>query len=477
MKNIIRKSFTILLAFSIVLPVFTVKISALNTVDSRDKLRRAVYIGNDSGDLAVAFGQGLSVKDGSKCDFKGISRADVIVVDYDAIIERESNNDAVKELKNYIYSGAHVYIRANDYDVDRNNIISMFGFNDCLGEVSKENKDDGTLERVCGFFVYIDSQNRPQVTQSVNVLIPSEQNIDGNVIKINNIELDVLHESDTFDYGLNKELDDVDNYLDFLYEQKVASEVRNITETINMFEEAYSTEKHYTLVRKANGDYANQLVGNINVNLYARRLWCANSDWYDDTKVTSKWYYASKIFIQPKWYENDSYRSVNKKIGAYFVTHPQESSSETYAMMLIDYAPENASSNGVNATVSVGLGVVATWPPAFSGNTEFSLSTSYKDIVTYNQLFERGRDTTNVIGNHFLIGDQVDGTGYKLVNTTTVSVYSAAIMWNYYTRYSRMQIGYTAFWRVLQGEGGSQGNNNIDFYESNTYLWQPAELW
>ena len=113
-----------MLAFSIVLPVFTVKISALNTVDSRDKLRRAVYIGNDSGDLAVAFGQGLSVKDGSKCDFKGISRADVIVVDYDAIIERESNNDAVKELKNYIYSGAHVYIRANDYDVDRNNIIS-----------------------------------------------------------------------------------------------------------------------------------------------------------------------------------------------------------------------------------------------------------------------------------------------------------------------------------------------------------------
>ena len=169
--------------------------------------------------------------------------------------------------------------------------------------------------------------------------------------------------------------------------------------------------------------------------------------------------------MQPNWYCSDNYRALNNLVGVYYVTHPVASSSATYKMMLRDYAPKEDVAGKTNQTISFNAGMTTSGPTT---NVSYSITTSYPDIDIDIKYWETGLTIDNIAGTHFNIGN-VNYNSLE-VNKELITLDSGVIMWNYYTKYSSLQIGYNAYFYVKQGIFAS---NALNVCATSVLTWTP----
>lgn len=469
------------LVLSFLLLRFTTKIHALNSDPTRDKLSKALLISNTIDEKIKALGEGIITSSTDSIKAEDLDAPDVVIANYEEIVNDEK---IISYLQNSITAGDVIYIRVDEIFVNREDIGELLGCGDSVGELTKL-EDDKYAETIVGFFVYNNQLGEMQIVSSVNVLALSDtETNEGQVINdevwfenINDSRSDV----NVFEYDFSDELDDIDDYLDtvenyFVYETEPA-QMKTRASTDVLHEKPYSTEHFYATVKNSNGEEVSCHIGNVTMNLYAKSPYCSEKEeeWRDKSAVTTKWIYCSKIFIQPKWNESTYYRSINKALGVYYVTHPIETSSTTHMMYLFDYAPSTPLDDSTNVTLSFGADFASTG--TVSSGVSYSVSTNYKDVTLSNILWEREfDDDPNLCGFNFEFGNKTASFPIKTVNTSTIALQTGVVMWNYYVYYSKMQIGYTACWRILQGSSLLE-TNDFNVYRSKTVTWKPDVWW
>lgn len=80
----------------------------------------------------------------------------------------------------------------------------------------------------------------------------------------------------------------------------------------------------------------------------------------------------------------------------------------------------------------------------------------------------------NIATINFALGGSFDRLTGKAVMTSTVSLPSGVVLWNYANKYSCVQFDYSAYWYI--------NNGPANFYDSSktgsgALVWQPAKLY
>ena len=130
MKRIIFKLGSFMIVVGLILPAFTTKIHALNNDPTRDKLRKTVFISNNTSEQVDAFSEGLTVIRSSDYNDEDLIVPNVIVVNYEEIVD---DKNVIDSLASSLMAGDTIYLRTNNSQVDSVTVKSMFGSSDVLG--------------------------------------------------------------------------------------------------------------------------------------------------------------------------------------------------------------------------------------------------------------------------------------------------------------------------------------------------------
>lgn len=209
--------------------------------------------------------------------------------------------------------------------------------------------------------------------------------------------------------------------------------------------------------------------------MYAERLYCATANWSNPSYITSKWAYMCDTYMQPTWSQSKAYRSLNKNLSVSFTTYPTGSGNATYKMTLRDYTPKVDLSGKTDVTLSVGANGTASGSPGFTGSAGFNVKTSFADVKITVPNWQIGLShSQNIATINFALGGSFDRLTSKAVMTSTVSLPSGVVLWNYANKYSCVQFDYSAYWYI--------NNGPANFYDSSktgsgALVWQPAKLY
>ena len=452
MKRIIFKLGSFMIVVGLILPAFTTKIHALNNDPTRDKLRKTVFISNNTSEQVDAFSEGLTVIRSSDYNDEDLIVPNVIVVNYEEIVD---DKNVIDSLASSLMAGDTIYLRTNNSQVDSVTVKSMFGSSDVLGRFRP--LDEYVEDMVVyGYIVFYDEMDVLQAVESSVGYINSLDSVRGNT-RISA-------------FSFSDELDVLNNFLslDLIDSLDYGTQSQTRAATLSKVEPK-ATQVWRADVTLADGKTTKTVnIGQVTVTLYADRLNInRNSNTWNNMSIwTTQWAYRASVHIQPLWKQSDDYRSLNKLLKTYYTTHPGEQDSGTYGMMLLDYGPGTDCSGVTNVQMSIGVDMSVDGLAICPG---YSISTSYPDILIENSFF-RSKQETNYAQITFNIGTP---NSPKTVNKSSIALESGVVAINYSTSNNAIQFGYLGWWYVNQGSNWLGITQGFDVYKSYYWIWEP----
>lgn len=482
-----------LLIFVLCLLSFTSYAFAQSNDNNHDLLARAVYLTNNKESAEESVKEGISTVSYENINSSKVVDSDITIVDFEDLFD---NNVFADEVSKHIRNGKKFYVRAQGYSANSDIISKILDIPETNGKVL-EADDSGNYARIgtFGYMVFIDMNGNLQIVRQLRAfaedesisdevidtpkqILGTEQTTDDERLKMKK----VFDNAPEFTYA--DEIDAIDSFLTTYSEREIlkrsGENTNNLeaqsTFTSYAYEKIYDTTYWYANVRTSSSSTtSNKKIGAITRVMYAKRLYCATANWGNPSYLTSKWAYMSDTYKQPTWSQSKTYRSLNNNLCISYSTFPTGSGNATYKMILRDYTPKVDLSGKTDVTLSVGANVTASKNPGFTGSTGFNTKTSFADVKITVPKWQVGQSySQNIVQINFAIGGTFDRLSSKVVMTSTISLPSGVVLWNYANKYSCIQVNYSANWYINNGVANTYDTSKTG---SGALVWQPAKLY
>lgn len=466
---------------------------AQSNVNKYNSLANAIYLTDDKELSREAKLDGISTVSTENINSTKVINSDITIVDFEDVFD---NTVSANEISKQIQNGKKFYIRAQGYSANSDIISNILDIPETNGKVL-EVDESGNYARIgtFGYMVFVDSNGRLQIVRQLRAFAEDESISEESFVmpkQISDVEKttddELLKIKTAFDnapsFTYSDEMEAIDSFLTTYSQREVLKtssenssnlEVQS-TFTSHTYEKVYDTTYWYANVRTSSSSTTySKKVGAITRVMYAERLYCATANWGDPNYLTSKWAYMCDTYMQPTWSQSKTYRSLNRNLCVSYSTYPTGSGNATYKMILRDYTPKVDLSGKTDVTLSVGANATASSSPGFSGNAGFNVKTSFDDVKITVPNWQVGLSySQNIASINFAMGGSFDRLTSKAVMTSTISLPSGVVLWNYASKYSCVQVNYSAYWHINNGLFNS---NDTSKTGSGALVWQPAQLY
>lgn len=485
----IAKHIALIMAFVSCFLSFTSYAFAQSDNNKHNSLANTVYLTNSKENAKISTQNGITVTSIKNINSHLVNDSNITIIDFDDVF---NNEEFATEVSNQIKSGKKFYIRATEYSANSEIISKLLNIPNTGGKILEADKS-GNYARIgtFGYIVFIDSNGNSQIIRQLRAFADDESTTEDKTKQItneeNNSNTEISKIKKAFENAPNltysDELDAIDSFLTAYSKRSVngLSSKNNGIRTQSTFkdyayEKLYDTTYWYAKVRTSSSSTTyNKKVGAITRVMYAKRLYCAKANWSNPNYITSKWAYMCDTYMQPTWSQSKAYRSMNRSLNVSYSTYPTGSNNDTYKMILRDFTPKDDLSGKTDVTLSVGVAATTSEKPGLTGSAGFNVKTSFNDVKIAVPNWQAGLShSQNIATIKFDIGGKFDRMTSKAVMTSTISLPSGVVLWNYANKYSCIQFNYNAYWYI---NNGATNVHDTSKKGSGALVWQPAKLY
>lgn len=489
-KDVLKKVLSV--CFAILIGTSGFSVSALTNTENqhRDALINSIYVTSNQDSKKESKQELIKSVDAGDIFGSDVVGSDIVIVNFE---ELYNNSEFANNVAKQLYNGKIFYIRSEGYSANRTIISQVLGIGDNAGFIRESTEDDvKNREGTFGYVVFIDSKGNLQIVRQIIATIDEVETVDA---QEDNIEtnsavnstaatrkVDDISLSD-INFSFCDELDAIDSFLEVFSQTDMIKNYENGNKALSTnsvfsgytYEVLYDTLYYYGTVKISSSKEEYKKIGALTRALYAKRMYCATSDWANISKITSKWGYMVDVWMQPTWNQSKTYRAMNYRLETIFSTFPQGKDNATYQMIFRDYTPTVDVSGKTDVTLSVGLNAAYDDGVKLSGSSGFSVTTSYKDVEVTVPYWQVGKSySQNIAGWNFLIGEKLSRTSTNPVVTSTVKLPAGVVLWNYGTKYSCVQLNVNAVWYINQG---TLRTKDFTATGKSAVVWRPANLY
>lgn len=494
-KSVLKKVLSVCFAILISISGFSVNALTKTENQHRDSLTNGIYVTNNQDSKKESKRELIKPVNTEDISSSDVVDSDIVIVNFEELYnDAEFANNVTEQL----YFGKIFYIRAEGYSANRTIISQVLGLDDRAGFI-RESTEDAVKNRegTFGYVVFVDSKGNLQIVRQLIATIDEIEKIERETVAIREdnietnsavkdtaatIEIDNISLSD-INFSFSDELDAIDSFLEVFSQTDMIKHYEDENKALSAksafssytYEVLYDTVYYYGTVKISSSKEEYKKIGALTRVLYAKRMYCATSDWSNTSQITSKWGYMVDVWMQPTWNQSITYRSMNYRLETSFSTFPQGKDNATYQMIFRDYTPTVDVSGKTDVTLSVGLDAAYDDGLKLSGSSGFSVTTSYKDVVVTVPYWQVGKGySQNIAGWNFLIGEKLSRITTNPVATSTVKLPAGVVLWNYGTKYSCVQLNVNAVWYINQGALRTK-----DFMATgkSAVVWRPTNLY